>query len=119
MASESNGSLNIHALTWMMLFISVAIGLAVYYFTKEIMPTISAPILLFGIYELLSSVLRTKERNMFGTSEAGASIFWGFVITTIGGAGFAWYFSHSFIVVAIFIVLMGAAYMALRVFSSR
>ena len=117
MASGSKGSLNIGALTWMVMLIAAAIGLAIYFYTKDIIVTVSVPLLIMGAYELISSLIRNRENDQFGTNEAGAAVFWGFIILTLGGAGVVWWYTGSIIIVAIFAILMGAAYMAVRLFN--
>ena len=116
MESGDKGNLNIGALSMMVILIALAAGLIVYFFTKDIILTICVPLIVIGLYELISSLIRNHENDQFGTNEAGAAVFWGFIIVTLGGMGVVYKYTNSLIITAVFALLMGAAYMAVRLF---
>ena len=116
MAENGSRNLDVSALTWMVLLISIAAGLVAFFYTKDFILLICIPLVIFGVYEMFSSIVKNHQNDQFGTNESSVAVFWGFVIVTIGGAGLVFKYTGSLIITLVFALLMGAAYMAFRLF---
>jgi len=118
MMTEENSEA-VNAFTGIALLVSVAIGLLIFFTTSDAVMSICTPLLIFGAYEIISSVMRSRVNDQFGTNESDAAVLWGFVFIIAGGAGFVYTFSSNLLLVAIFIVLAIALYLVVRIARSR
>lgn len=110
---------NVNGLTGVIILLCIAVGLLLFFTTGNIIKSICIPVVIFGVYEILSSLIRNNQIDQFGTSESGAALFWGFVFVIIGGAGLVFVYADNLIFVAIFIVLIAAVYLVVRMLGNR
>ncbi len=101
------------------IILAVVVGLLIYYFTGQVVAAIGVPIVIIGVYEVYSSFRKSKETDQFGTSLSGAALLWGFVFISIGGAVFAYDFTHSIIIAIVVILVVMALYIAVKSFGKK
>ena len=90
---------------------AVVIGLLYFYFTGLWLPAIGLPILVIGVYMLLSSFLRSSEPDRYGTSDSGAATLFGFIMITIGGAIVAYQYADNIIIPIVFAIVIIVLYL--------
>jgi len=94
--------------------LSIAAGLIYFYMEGDWLPAIGIPITIFGAYELISSFVRNREEDRWGTSDSGAAAFFGFTFIAIGGAVLIYHFMDSIVIALVFAVVLGAVYLLLK-----
>jgi len=109
-----NDSRNWGAMTGAAILLAIAAGLIYYYLTNEILGTIGLPILVFGVYELLSSFLRSSKHDMYGTSESEAATLFGFLFIAAGGAIIVYRYADSIIIPIVFAIIIIVLYLVVR-----
>jgi hypothetical protein len=92
------------------ILLAIAVGLIYYYVTKDWLVAIGLPILILGVYETISSLFRSTQKDRYGTSESGAAVLLGFMAMSIGGAIVIFKFADSIIIPIVFIILIMALY---------
>lgn len=107
-----NGSNGLKPRTWSAislgaLLIAVALGLILYWATKDVLNTIGAILLVFGVYVAATSFARGGGEDNFGPSNADASLAAGAVVAGIGAACFVYSLTSSVLVtVAVIIIVL-------------
>ncbi len=86
------------------LLIAIIVGLLYYYFTSLWIPAIGLPILIFGIYEIITSFVRSSEKDMYGTSDSGAATIWGFLFIAIGGGLIVFQYANNIIFPIVYVL---------------
>jgi len=117
--SEEVSRTNWGAIGAIAIILAIVVGLLLYYFTGLIAASIGLPVVIFGVYEAVSSYGKSREVDQFGTSEAYASMLWGFAYIAVGGALFVYAYTHSILIAVVFILLVMAIYIALRAFGKN
>ncbi len=116
MAEEKTRNVNMGAVTGAVVLLAIVIGLLYYYFTKDWIPAIGIPLLIIGIYEILSSFFRSSVNDRYGTNEAGAAVLWGFLAIAIGGAIIIYQYADSIIIPVAFAIIVLVLYILTRSF---
>ena len=108
---SEGGDRNWGAITAAVVLIAVVIGLLYYYFTGLWLPAIGLPILVFGVYELLSAFLRSSEPDRYGTSDSGAATLYGFILIAVGGGIIVYQYADNLIFTAVFAIAIVVLYL--------
>jgi uncharacterized membrane protein HdeD (DUF308 family) len=107
------------AITGAVILIAIAVGLVYYYCTSIVWPALGLPLLIFGVYELISSLFRSTENDRWGTSEAGAASIFGFIFIAIGGALIIIEYADSIIIPILFIIAVMVLYIVFALLRRR
>ena len=101
-------------ITAIAILLSLIVGLLIFYFLGSIALSIASPVLLFGLFELGSSFLKSREPDQFGTSESFAATFWGFVFIAVGIALLMFLYTGNLIFTAVVVLLIMVVYLIMR-----
>lgn len=89
--------------------IAVALGIILFWATKQLIDAFGAFILVFGIYMIVASTSRPGKEDAFGASNADAALAGGAILAGLGIVCFIWsYTADAMITAAIFIVMIAA-----------
>ncbi len=106
MSEGEKAPINTGKTTAAVVLLAIVLALLLYYFNQNIIAVICLPILVFGFYEVASSYARSSTPDRYGTSQAGAAIFWGFLAIAIGFGGIVYAYAHSAILAAVAFLLI-------------
>lgn len=89
MTEENKGinSRTLNAISAGALLLAIALGVILYTVTEQALDAIWTILIVFGIYMAISSVLRGKNTDSFGPSEADVTIVGGTLLAGVGLAG--------------------------------
>lgn len=89
MTEENKGisSRTLNAISAGALLLAIALGVILYTVTEQALDAIWTILIVFGIYMAISSVLRGKNTDNFGPSEADVTIVGGTLLAGVGLAG--------------------------------
>ncbi len=106
-----NGSNGMKPRTWSAislgaLLIAVAIGLILYWYTRDLLNTFGAILVIFGAYTAAVSFSRTGGEDNFGPSSADAALAGGAVAAGIGAACFVYSATGEVLLTAAAIIIV-------------
>lgn len=114
MGEETKKNTNWGTISGIVFLLAIAIGLVYYYVTSLWIPAIGIPLLIIGVYEVLSAFFRSSEKDRWGTSESGAAVLWGFVLIAAGGAIMVYQYADSIIIPIVFVIIVMVLYLFAR-----
>lgn len=109
--TEDNKGINsrtLNAVTAGVLLLAVALGILLYTSTNDIFGALWTILIVFGVYIGISSVLRSKNTDSFGPSEADVSLAGGALIAGIGLAGLVYTFTDQVLYTVVVIIVIVA-----------
>jgi hypothetical protein len=106
MAENEKESTNWGAITGVVVLVAIIVGLLYYYYTSQVIPAIGIPLLIIGVFEVLSSIGKSSTPDQFGTSESYAATVLGFLLIAIGGAMLVFIYSDSIIFPIVFALVV-------------
>ena len=110
---------NLNAMTWIAILVSLAVGLVVFYVYNDLLLAASLFLLLMGLYEVCSSIVRNGVNNQYGTNESDAALMWGFVLLTLGCMGITYYLTKEWIFTILSGIAIAVVYLVIRIAKNR
>lgn len=98
------------------LLIAIALGLILYWATKDPLTAFAAILLVFGVYMAATSFARKGREDSFGPSDADAALAGGIIVAGLGVTCLVYAYSDSVLVTAaVFIIIIAVVGMAMAV----
>lgn len=89
------------------ILLALAIGIVLFAVTGDILDTVFAIILIFGLYLAISSRFRNNKEEGYGPSDSDVTVVAGILLAGVGGAGLAHSITGNVLItVAIVIVIV-------------
>ncbi len=96
------------------LLIALALGLILYWVTKDLITAFGIILLIYGAYMALTSTKKAGGEDNFGPSEADAALAGGSILAGIGITCLIWAFTHEVVITAaVLIIIVAVVGMAL------
>lgn len=118
---ETSESKGLNPRTWNaisagVLLLAIAIGIIIYYITKDLLDIFAAILLVYGVYVAVMSFAKKGGEDNFGPSASDAALAGGAVLAGVGLACFAYSFSESVLItVAVLIIVLAVVGIAMAV----
>jgi len=118
MANESNKGVN-GKVSAIAILIAFAVMLIFGYYTGNWLSGFGLFMLIFGVYEVASTFMRSDQVDQWGTSESGAAALWGFLFIAVGGALVLFQYSNNILFAILFCIGIVVLYLVYSIFSKK